>query len=359
MIRRVEAAREAMAAAGVELLAVSPSDDLRYLVGFSPTADERPCALLVGAAGAVFVVPALNAAQSEAALPDLDVVAWTDADGARGAFAAALGRFPPPRRAAVDGTMRADVLLLLQSLLPSAAFVPATAVLGELRLRKDAGEVDALVRAAAAADAAMRAALEACVEGARESDVAGAATAALGAAGAETPFASVASGPNGAFPHHHTGTRVLQRGDLVTVDLGGRVANYWCDLTRMAHVGEPDERDRELHDVVERAVRAALGAARAGATCADVDAAARAVIGDAGYAHAFVHRTGHGLGVSLHEPPWIMAGNAQPLEPGMVFSIEPGLYFPGDRGLRLEEIVVVTDGGCRVLGTLPRDVHVA
>src|SRR5581483_8453791 len=264
------------------------------------------------------------------------VVAWTDADGARGAFAAALGRFPPPRRAAVDGTMRADVLLLLQSLLPSAAFVPATAVLGELRLRKDAGEVDALVRAAAAADAAMRAALEACVEGARESDVAGAATAALGAAGAETPFASVASGPNGAFPHHHTGTRVLQRGDLVTVDLGGRVANYWCDLTRMAHVGEPDERDRELHDAVERAV-----------------------IGDAGYAHAFVHRTGHGLGVSLHEPPWIMAGNAQPLEPGMVFSIEPGLYFPGDRGLRLEEIVVVTDGGCRVLGTLPRDVHVA
>jgi Xaa-Pro dipeptidase len=353
-VTRLERAQALMAEQGIDLLAVSPSDDLRYLAGFSPTADERACALLVGAEDAVFLVPSLNAVQSRAALPDLRFAEWQDADGPRAVLAAALLAFGTPQRAVVDGTMRADVLLLLQSLLPQARFESAEPVVGELRLRKDADELELLVRSAAAADAAMSAALAACVQGARESDVAAAAANAFAEQGAEMLFASIASGPNGAFPHHHTSGRVLEAGDAVTLDMGGRLGGYPSDITRVAYVGEPSARAREIVAVLEQAVQAGLGAVRPGVTCAAVDAAARGVIDAAGYGEYFVHRTGHGLGVSLHEPPWIMAGNEQALEPGMVFSIEPGIYVPGELGARLEDIVAVTDGGCRILSSLPR-----
>jgi Xaa-Pro aminopeptidase len=356
---RLAQARERMAAVGVDLLAVSPSDDLSYLVGFSPTADERTCMLLVGAEDAAFVVPSLNAVQSRAALPDVPFVEWADADGPTGALRAGLEPFDGARRVAVDGTMRADALLLLQSLLPQARVEPATAVVGELRLRKDEEELAALGRSAAAADAAMTAALAACRAGATEADVAEAASAGFRAAGCEeVMFTSVASGPNGAFPHHHTAGRVLAEGDGVTIDIGGRLGGYPSDITRMAHVGEPSERVRTVVETVERALQAALAAVRPGATCAAIDQAARSMIAAAGYGDFFVHRTGHGLGVSGHEPPWIMAGDERRIEPGMVFSIEPGIYLPGELGVRLEEIVAVTAGGCKILSGLDRELAV-
>jgi Xaa-Pro aminopeptidase len=348
-----------MAECGVDLLAVSPSDDLLYLTGFSPTADERACMLLLAAETAVFLVPSLNAEQSREALPSLPFATWTDEDGPERALRDALAPLPPPRRVAVAATMRADFLLLLQAALAGAEFSSADAVVGELRMRKDAAELEALLASAATADAAMSAALAACVPGARERDVAAAAAAAFGAAGAdEVSFVSVASGPNGAFPHHHSGDRVLQPGDAVTIDLGGRLGGYASDLTRMAHLGEPSERYRLVHETVEQAVQAALAAARPGVTCSAVDRAARDVIEAAGFGAHFVHRTGHGLGLSGHEPPSLMAGEERELAAGMVFSIEPGIYLPGEFGVRLEEIVVATDDGCRVLGALPRDVAV-
>ncbi len=345
----------------IDLLAVSPSDDLRYLVGFSPTADERPCMLLLGQDDIVLLVPSLNAEQARAALPTVRFVTWEDADGAGGALREAIGPFklPPGVRVGVDATMRADFLLLLQQIVPSARWVSASLVLTELRLRKDADELEALLASARTADAAMAAALDACAEGVRELDVAEAAAAAFHRAGCEeVAFTSVASGPNGAYPHHHSGSRRLLRGDAVTIDIGGRLHGYASDITRTAHIGPPSKRYALVHSVVEEAVQAGIDAARPDATCASVDRSTREVIEAAGFGDYFVHRTGHGLGLSGHEPPWIMDGEERALEPGMVFSIEPGIYLPGELGLRLEEIVYLTELGCRVLSDLPRDLRI-
>jgi Xaa-Pro aminopeptidase len=356
-VERVERARNRMAECGVDLLAVPPSDDLRYLVGFSPTPDERACMLLLGRDDAVFLVPSLNAAQSREALPTLRFVEWADEAGPETALREAIGPFAAARRTAVSATMRADFLLLLQSALSGSDFASADPVVGELRMRKDEGELATLQASAATADAAMTAALGACAAGVRERDVAEAAAAAFRTAGAdEVSFTSVASGPNAAFPHHHSGERELRPGDAVTIDLGGLLGGYASDLTRVAHVGQLSERYRLVHETVEQAVQAALAAARPGATCADVDRAAREVIDRAGFGPYFVHRTGHGLGLTGHEPPSIMAGEQRELEPRMVFSIEPGIYLPGEFGVRLEEIVVTTESGCRILSTLERGV---
>jgi len=343
---------------GVDVLAVAPSDDLLYLLGFSPTADERACMLLLGAEDSVFVVPSLNAEQSREALPSLAFSTWQDAEGPERALREAAAPFAGARHVAVGATMRADFLLLLQATLEGAEFVSADGVVAELRMRKEPAELEALQASAQTADAAMEAALAACTPGASELDIADAAAAAFRQAGAdEVSFTSVASGPNGAFPHHHSGPRRLQAGDAITIDLGGRRGGYASDLTRVAHIGPPTERYTNVRETVERAVQVGLAAARPGATCAEVDRAARGVIEAAGFGEYFIHRTGHGLGLTGHEPPSIMAGEERELVPGMVFSIEPGIYLAGEFGVRLEEIVTVTEGGCRVFSTLPRDVH--
>src|SRR3954467_9782538 len=243
MTDRIARARSAMRLKGVDLLAVAPSDDLRYLLGFSPTADERPCMLLVGADRDVFVVPSLNAEQTSAAVPDVELVTWADEDGADSALGGAVAALGRPRRVAVDATMRADFLLLLRRFVGDAELSTAESVVGELRLHKDADEVEALRASARAADAAMQAALAACAAGARELDVAEAVAAAFRSAGCEDVLhTSIASGPNAAFPHHHSGPRGLRQGDGVTMDIGGRLAGYPSDLTRTAHLGEPSER---------------------------------------------------------------------------------------------------------------------
>jgi Xaa-Pro aminopeptidase len=359
MTDRIARARSAMRSQGVDLLAVAPSDDLRYLLGFSPTADERPCMLFVGADRELFVVPSLNAEQARAAVPDVELSTWADEEGADSALGAAVAALGRPRRVAVDATMRADFLLLLRRFVTDAELTTATAVVGELRLRKDAAELEALEASARTADTAIEASLAACAAGARELEIAEAAASGFRRAGCEEVlFTSVASGPNGAFPHHHSSSRALQPGDGVTIDIGGRLAGYPSDLTRTAHVGEPSERYARVHAVVEEAVQAGIAAARPGATCGSVDLAAREVIAAAGFGEYFVHRTGHGLGVSGHEPPWIMAGDERRLEPGMVFSIEPGIYVPNELGVRLEEIVVLEEDRARILSALPRDLKI-
>jgi Xaa-Pro aminopeptidase len=356
---RIAAARDSMRVLGVDLLAISPSDDLRYLLGFTPTADERPCMLLLDGDSSVFVIPSLNAAQARDAVPELELVGWDDADGAREALGRALAGFGhTDGRVAVDATMRADALLLLQDLLP-AAYVDGADVLGPLRMQKSAEELARLHASAKTADVAMEAAFAACRRGTTELEVAQAAAAAFIREGCEeSSFAIVGSGRNGAFPHHHSGRRELQDGNAVVIDIGSKLAGYASDITRMVHVGPPTARYRTVHDAVERAVLAALATAVPGATCANVDAAARAVIEEAGFGTYFTHRTGHGLGLSGHEPPSIMANESTVLEPGMVFSIEPGIYLPEEFGVRLEEIVAMTENGCVVLSRLRRDVFV-
>lgn len=350
--------RDAMAAARIDLLALPPGDDLRYVTGYSPTADERACYLFVASDRALFVVPELNAAQAERHV-HAPFLVYSDADGPARAMAAARDELGSHRRIGPGDTMRADALLLLQRWWPDAEYVPASEVLATLRMRKSAEEIAALARAARTADQAVETAWRAITAGGMESAVARAGDEGFREAGAaEVTFTVVASGPESAYPHHHTGTRTIQVGDPVLFDFGSRVDGYCSDITRMAHVGTPSARYQEIHAVVEEAVRAALDAIRPGRPIADVDRAARGVIERAGYGEFFTHRTGHGIGLSGHEPPSITHTNAQQLEPAMTFSVEPGIYLPGEFGVRLEEIIVVTETGARIFSELPRDVRV-
>jgi Xaa-Pro aminopeptidase len=345
--------------AGIGLTALAPTDNLRWLLGFAPLYDERLCLLLAGSERAAMAVPALNAQQTAAHAAELELVRWADENGPGNALRDALAAVASTGGAvAVDPEMRADHLLALQAALGDRATTDATGVIGPLREVKDAAELDLLTRSAQVADLAMTEALEACGAGMSELDLAEVVGATFRAHGCEPEFAIVGAGAHGAFPHHESGPAMLADGDAVVIDLGAIRRGYHSDLTRMAFLGEPTARYREVHAVVETAVVAALAAARPGATCGEVDAAARRAIDAAGFDEFFVHRTGHGLGLSGHEPPYVMDGSDVVLREGMVFSIEPGIYLPGEFGVRLEDIVHVSSGGCERFSALPRDVHV-
>jgi Xaa-Pro aminopeptidase len=357
---RLDRLRRELDSARVDAIALAPSDNLRYVTRYSPMADERLCVLLVTGAAEAFVVPQLNADQTAAAVPGLSILQWKDEEGAGGALTRALGELNGPRlrRVAIDPEMRAEALLELLDAAPGISPVNGAPLMRALREVKQPDEVELLRQSAATADYAMSAAFAACRPGVTEADVAVAVSGAFREVGAVEPWVSVGSGPNGAFPHHETSSRVLEGGEPIVIDLGAKLDDYASDITRMVYVGEPSSRYVELHEVVEAAVRAALAAARPGAACGEVDHAARSVVRDAGYGNRFLHRTGHGLGLSIHEAPWIMAGEDAPLQAGMVFSIEPGIYLENEFGLRLEEIVHLTEAGPEVLSALPRAVEV-
>lgn len=355
---RLERVRRAMAETGIDLLAIPPSDDLKYLTGFSPHADERPCYLFIAENRGLFLVPDLNANQSERHIRQ-PFVTYSDAQGPARALAAAREQFRAPRKIAVGDTMRADAVLLLQDTWRETAFIPASTILAPLRMRKPPDEIAALRRVAITADGAIEAAYKACRPEATERQVAVAAGEGFNRAGASEVTATiVGSGPNSAYPHHQTSDRALRSGEPVLFDLGSRLEGYCSDITRMAFLGKPSARYVEVHKIVNDAVQAALSVIRPGTPIKDVDLAARRVIERADYGEHFTHRTGHGIGLSVHEPPSITHTDETPLEAGMAFSVEPGIYLPGEFGVRLEEIVVVTASGADVLSKLPRDVRV-
>jgi len=355
---RLTRTRAQMKAAGVELLSLPPGDDLFYLLGYSPHADERPCYLFLTASDAVFLVPELNAGQARGQV-ELPFLTYTDAEGPAAALRQARNRLKAAGSAAVGDTMRADFLLLLQEWWAGSAFVPGAQVMAPVRMIKTADELDAMRRSAATADVATDAAFAACRPGVTEVAVARAVAEAFGAQGVtQAGFAIVGGGPNGAFPHHASGSRPLAAGEPVLVDLGGRLDGYASDITRMGYLGEPSARYREVHAAVEHAVRAGIDAIKPGAPLAAVDRAARSVIEGAGYGKFFTHRTGHGIGITGHELPSVTHTNETPMQAGMVFSVEPGIYLEGEFGVRLEEIVVVTPKGGERLSKLAREVRV-
>jgi Xaa-Pro aminopeptidase len=350
-----------MADAALDLVAIAPTDNLRYLLGFAPHSDERLCLLLISGGEEAMVVPALNAEQIASLAPGLRLADWDDAAGPAATLAAVLRSLgvSGAARLAVDPELRADHLLALEAALPHATVTNASSLIAPLREIKDDHELDLLRRCAELDDAAVRAAYAALEPGMTELELADVVAGTYRERGGAPEFTIVGGGPNSAFPHHATGSRRFETGDAVVLDVGGRLDDYPSDITRMAFVGDPSERYREIHAIVEAAVQAGIAAAKPGVSCADVDAAARKVIADAGYGEYFTHRLGHGLGISVHEAPWIMAGNDAPLRAGAVHSIEPGIYLPGEFGVRLEEIVHVDEDGAHRLSSLPREVHIA
>lgn len=356
---RLDRLRARMEATGTGLVALAPGAHMQWLLGFAPHPDERACLLLVGPEKAGFVMPVLNAADARQHT-DLPFWDWADATGPQAALDAALQAIAPgPRRVALDETMRTDHGLLVLDSLPNVARGFASDTVGALRMIKDADELAALAENARIADLAQTALRAAIRPGITETELADVARAAFAAHGAVCGFSIVGAGANSAFPHHHTGNTVLRPGDVLVVDIGGRKGGYYSDITRMAAVGHLPEGYAEVHAVVDAAVQAAFDVIRPGIPAHAVDDAARGVIVAAGYGAYFTHRTGHGLGSEIHEPPYMTATNTQVLEEGMVFTVEPGIYLPGRFGIRLEEVAVVTATGARILSGLSRDVHVA
>ena len=245
-----------------------------------------------------------------------------------------------------------SALLRLQETLPGARWLAASAVTAPLRAVKDPSELEALARAAAAADRVAAALLagEVTLVGQTERQVSAELMRRLLEEGHErADFAIVGSGPNSASPHHEPTEREMSRGEVVVCDFGGSLDGYCSDITRTVFTGPPSPELGHIYDVVASAQAAAVEASRSGTSCSDVDSAARRVISDAGYGEYFIHRTGHGIGLEGHEEPYIVVGNQTPLVPGHVFSVEPGIYLPGRYGVRTEDIVAATESGPRPL----------
>ncbi|MBE0578473.1 Xaa-Pro peptidase family protein [Devosia sp.] len=347
--------RARMAATKTDLVVIGPSSHMLYLADLSPHGDERPVLLMVSPTFAGFLMPALNV-DSARQHTDLPFFPWADADGPDAALAELLAATGVPAAPSIvlDETMRTDFALLVLDALGGATRRFTTDTVGYLRSRKDDAEYDALKKSAVLNDAAMAAGFAALRPDITEYEVATVIRDFYKANGATTEFCSVCFGPNGAFPHHHTGETQLKAGDAVLIDTGGRIHGYPSDMTRVGYFGTAPEGFGQIHSVLDRAVEAAIAAARPGAKARDVDKAARDIITAAGYGPNFLHRTGHGLGIDIHETPYITATSDTVLEEGMVFSIEPGIYLQGQFGLRLEEIVIIRNGVAEILSDMPR-----
>ncbi|WP_330172873.1 aminopeptidase P family protein [Streptomyces sp. NBC_01498] len=351
--------REAVGA-GLAGVVVAPGPDMVWLTGYAPPADTERLTLLVLTpdGGPVLVVPKLEAPDAEGAAgaSALTLRDWTDGTDPYGVTAPLLGT---TGRYGISDNTWALHLIGLQEALPGTSYTPLTNALPMLRAVKDTREVELLAAAGAAADAAYEEIKRVSFAGRSESEVASDLAALLRRFGhSRVDFTVVGSGPNGANPHHEAGDRIIEDGDMVVLDFGGLYEGYGSDTSRTVHVGEPTEEERRVHDLVREAQRAACEAVRPGIACQEVDRVARAVIADGGYGPHFIHRTGHGIGVTTHEPPYMVEGEEQPLVPGMCFSVEPGVYLPGRFGVRIEDIVTVTASGGRRLNTSEREMAV-
>ena len=346
-----------MANRQIDVAYVTRPVSIAYLTGFHAEPHERLMALAVRAGGATLIVPSLEEQKAKAHAADAEVVAWRDGEDPYELVARTLAG------AAEVAVEKEHLSLHAAEVITSRTGATELVDIGQgirrLRLVKNADEVEKLARAAAITDESFVKVLARIHSGLSEIDVALLFGSVIGELGATLSFSTlVQSGPNSAMPHLEPSSRKLSRGDFVLLDFGAALDGYKADSTRMAVVGEPSARHREIHDVVLRAHDAAIAAVRPGVTTGDVDAAARRVIEAAGYGKHFFHRVGHGLGLEAHEDPSLDPGSLTQLEPGMVFTIEPGVYIPGFGGVRIEDDVVVDESGCRVLTRADRSLHV-
>lgn len=355
--------RRAAAAAGergIDALLITPSPDYAYLLGYRAPALERLTCLVIRAdAEPVLILPRMEeplARHSTGALvDDMAVVPWDETDDP---YRLVQQLLAGAARVAVQDQMWGRFVLRLKAALDPAELVEAGPTMSALRRLKTADEVDRLRGAAAAADAAMESITDERLSGRTEAEIAARIRSLLVEHGHQTAdFAIVGSGPNSASPHHEPGERVVAEGDAVVLDIGGTAGGYSSDTTRTAFVGQPPAEFAALYAVLQEAQRAACAAVRPGVLCSELDAVARWIITEAGYGEAFIHRTGHGIGMETHEEPYIVASNPEPLEAGNAFSVEPGIYITDIWGARIEDIVVCTETGGERLNTTSTDLY--
>jgi Xaa-Pro aminopeptidase len=347
---RLAKVRQAMGERGIDVLLLSVGKDLPYLTGYQAMPLERLTMLVVPRDGdATMVVPRLEAPRVVDQPGVFDVLPWGELEDPIAIVAKLAGG---ASTAAIGDQTWARFLVDLLPTMPGTAFRHAAEVVGPLRMRKDQFEIDALVAASAAADrvAAQLQAGEIPLVGRTEAQVSADISARLIAEGHDkVNFAIVGSAANAASPHHHASPKVIERGEIVLCDFGGTMDGYCSDITRCVHLGAPPSEIADAYAVLREAQQAGVAAGALGTPCEEVDRVTRRVISDAGFGEFFIHRTGHGIGMDEHEDPYIVEGNGRPLEPGHAYSVEPGIYVPGKWGMRLEDIVVASDGGPRPL----------
>jgi Xaa-Pro aminopeptidase len=362
---RLDRAAAAAAAAGLSALLLTPGPDLRYLTGYDANQLERLTCLVLPAAGPggtaskpSLIVPRLElpaALASPAGGLGLEMIAWDETADPYALVAQRVG--PADSAVGLSDRMWALMVLRLRDALPGVRQELASQALRGMRVRKTPAEVAALRAAGQAIDRVHARVPGLLRAGRTERQVAvDIADAIVQEGHARTDFTIVGSGPNAASPHHEVSDRELQPGDAVVVDIGGTMPSGYCsDCTRTYVIGEPPPEFAAYYSVLRDAQQAACDAVRPGVSAEAVDAAAREPIAAAGYGQFFVHRTGHGIGLECHEDPYIVSGNSEPLQPGMAFSIEPGIY-PGPHGARIEDIVVCTEQGFERLNHAPREL---
>lgn len=365
---RIQQAQAAVARAGLDGLIIGTGAELALFTGSWMTSHERLTALVVPPTGtATFIAPAVDRGDVQASVIGelgVNIIGWEDGQDAHQLAIDALNSQQLPRSIAVSTAMTADHLLRFQQLMANGATIRlASEVLKSLMLSKDVAEIEQLRQAGAAIDRVHAQVPALLVAGRTEREVAADIEKMIFAEGhSAVDFIIVGSGPNGANPHHDFSDRVLEAGEPVVVDLGGTWGpGYHSDCTRTYVVGGPEQAiDPEfarLYAGLEEAQRAAVSAVRPGVSAQEIDVAARDIIAEAGYGEFFIHRTGHGIGLSTHEQPFIIAGNTLELIPGMAFSVEPGIYIPGKFGARIEDILVVTEEGTESLNNNPRSLR--
>ena len=358
--RLLRATAEAKARSIAALL-VTPSADYEYLLGYRPPALERLTCLILPVEGApTLVLPRLEeplARNAMGALGDgIEIVPCEETDDP---FRMIKDRLRGALRVGLQDQMWSRFVLRLRAQLDPAELVDASPAIGAVRRIKQPEEIDRLRAAASAADEAMLAITSERLSGRTEAEVSRRIDELLLAAGHDTAeFAIVGSGPNSASPHHAAGERLIESGDALVLDIGGIRDAYCSDTTRTAFVGEPAPDFAAMYEVLRLAQTAACEAVAPGVAARDVDRAARQIIEEAGYGDAFIHRTGHGIGMETHEEPYIFEGNDEPLVAGHAFSIEPGIYIPDQWGARIEDIVVCTDAGGERLNTNSTELFV-
>jgi Xaa-Pro aminopeptidase len=357
---RLARAADTAGAAGLDALIVAPSADLVYLSGYDPPPLPRlTCLVVRPGASPTLVVPRLERplADGSGAGELAEVVSWEETDDPYELVRRILG--DGVERVGCSDRMWASHVLRLQAALDGATFGSASEVLARLRAVKDPEEIDMLKRAARYADEVFGRLLQTRLETRTERQIARQLADLLLETGSdEVTFTIVGAGPNAASPHHEPTAREIHHGDAVVLDFGGRVDRYCSDISRTVVVGKPPREFGAVYEAVREAQEEAIQAVRPGVAAEDVDRAAREVIERAGYGDLFVHRTGHGIGLDEHEAPYIVGGNRELLQPGMCFSVEPGVYLSGEFGVRIEDIVTVTEDGCQRLNHAGRDLEV-
>ena len=358
--RRMERAVEQAEAAGLTGVLVAPGPDLVYFTGYMPVAITERLTLLALQRGRppLMITPSLERPDAESApsAGTIELIDWSDGDDP---YAAVAPRLDPSGAYAISDSAWALQLLGLQRELPSTRYVSMTSALPMLRAIKGEDELQRLAAAGRAADECFEEIVKVRFAGRTENEVAADLAALLIDHGhSQVDFTVVGSGPNGANPHHEAGDRTIEEGDMIVLDFGGLKDGYGSDTSRTIHVGEPTDEEREVFEIVRRAQQAGFEAVRPGVACQEIDRACRRVITEAGYGEQFLHRTGHGIGLTTHEPPYMVEGETQPLQPGMCFSIEPGIYLAGRFGVRIEDIVTCTEDGGRRLNNTSREIRI-